>query len=181
MGLGPRWRCDLGEGAEPGTGRRSRPPHLPRSHTLTPAPFPPGHAQLVCKSHGKALASGQSSPAPPRHTLCIHVPLCTAFTVLRGGWTVDSQGSGLRLCLRILHPATTERNRPLVALACTGPWASRHGLQQLCPVPHVVVVPWQVPSLGARDRGSNSRCIIGIKYMAVSDFCPLCALDACPC
>lgn len=176
MGLGPRWRCDLGEGAEPGTGRLSRPPHLPRSH-----PFLLATPSWSVGVMAKPSPPGSLPRAPPRHTLCIHVPLCTAFTVLRGGWTVDSQGSGLRLCLRILHPAATERNRPLVALACTGPWASRHGLQQLCPVPHVVVVPWQVPSLGARDRGSNSTCIIGIKYMAVSDFCPLCALDACPC
>lgn len=123
-GGGATWGRELSRAR----GRLSRPPHLPRSH-----PFLLATPSWSVGVMAKPSPPGSLPRAPPRHTLCIHVPLCTAFTVLRGGWTVDSQGSGLRLCLRILHPAATERNRPLAALACTGPWASRHGLQQLCP------------------------------------------------
>lgn len=177
MGLGPRWRCDLGEGAEPGTGAAFQATSSP-----TVAPFPPGHAQLVCKSHGKALASGQSSPSPsPAHSLHPRSPLHSIYCAPR---RLDRRLPGLGTASLPPHPAPgrdREKQTP------GGPGLHRSLGLSAWPAaalpwfPHVVVVPWQVPSLGARDRGSNSTCIIGIKYMAVSDFCPLCALDACPC
>lgn len=175
-GGGATWGRELSRAR----GRLSRPPHLPRSHTLTP--FPPGHAQLVCKSHGKALASGQSSPSPsPAHSLHPRSPLHGIYCAPR---RLDRRLPGLGTASLPPHPAPghdREKQTP------GGPGLHRSLGLSAWPAaalpwfPHVVVVPWHVPSLGARDRGSNSRCMIGIKYMAVSDFCPLCALDACPC
>lgn len=98
-GGGATWGRELSRAR----GRLSRPPHLPRSHTLTHAPFPPGHAQLVCKSHGKALASGQSSPSPsPAHSLHPRSPLHGIYCAPR---RLDRRLPGLGTASLPPHPA----------------------------------------------------------------------------